>query len=92
MKIARIISCELDSTLRRTPEARIWYHSGLTAGIDITSEHKQENQKKARKRIVVERLIRLVKIFRVAAERFRWKRENYSNPRIICEFLTPSPW
>ncbi|MEG4291267.1 transposase family protein [Microcoleus sp. C2C3] len=38
---------------------------------DITSEHKQENQKKARKRIVVERLIRLVKNFRVAAERFR---------------------
>jgi hypothetical protein len=38
---------------------------------DITSEQKQENKKKARKRIVVERLIRLVKIFRVAAERFR---------------------
>ena len=38
---------------------------------DITSEQKQENQKKARKRIVVERLIRLVKFFRVAAERFR---------------------
>jgi hypothetical protein len=40
-------------------------------GFDITSEQKQENQKKARKRIAVERLIRLVKIFRVAAERFR---------------------
>ena len=38
---------------------------------DITSEQKQENQKKAIKRIVVERLIRLVNIFRVAAERFR---------------------
>ena len=38
---------------------------------DITSEQKQENQKKARKRIVVEHLIRLVKNFRVAAERFR---------------------
>jgi hypothetical protein len=38
----------------------------------ITSdEQKQENQKKARKRIVVERLIRSVKIFRVAAERLR---------------------
>jgi hypothetical protein len=76
MEIARIISCELDSTLRPT-FARIWYHSGSKAGIDITSEQKQENQKKARKRIVVERLIRLVKNFRVAAERFRWKRENY---------------
>ena len=38
---------------------------------DITSEQKQENQKKARKRIVVEHLIRLVKNFRVVAERFR---------------------
>jgi hypothetical protein len=38
---------------------------------DITSQQKQENQKKARKRIVVERLIRLLNIFRVAAERFR---------------------
>jgi hypothetical protein len=38
---------------------------------DITSEQKPENQKNARKKIVVERLIRLVKFFRVAAERFR---------------------
>jgi hypothetical protein len=38
---------------------------------DITSEQKQENPNKARKRIVVEHLIRLVKIFRVATERFR---------------------
>jgi hypothetical protein len=37
---------------------------------DITSQQKQENQKKAIKRIVVERLIRLLNIF-VAAERFR---------------------
>jgi len=91
MKIARLICGELDETLRPTLEAPIWYHSGLTAGIDITSEQKQENQKKARKRIVVEPLIRLVKTLRVAAERFRWKRENYSNPRIICEVLTPGP-
>jgi hypothetical protein len=35
MKIARIICWPLDSTLRPTVEARIWYHSGLTAGIDI---------------------------------------------------------
>jgi hypothetical protein len=41
------------------------------AGFDITSEQKQENQKKARKRIVVKHLIILVKNFRVAAERFR---------------------
>jgi hypothetical protein len=37
----------------------------------ITEQQKQENQKKARKRVVVEHLIRLVKTFLVAAERFR---------------------
>ncbi len=35
MKIARIICCELDSNLRPTFEARIWYHSGSKAGIDM---------------------------------------------------------
>jgi DDE superfamily endonuclease len=49
-----------------------------TRSQDITPEQKQENQEKAKKRIVVEHLIRLVKIFRVAAERFRLKPENYS--------------
>jgi hypothetical protein len=37
----------------------------------ITEQQKQENQKKARKRVVVEHLIRLVKTLRSAAERFR---------------------
>jgi len=37
MKIALIICCDLDESLRPTFEARIWYHSGMTAGIDITS-------------------------------------------------------
>lgn len=49
-----------------------------TRSQDITPEQKKENQQKGRKRIVVEHLIRLVKIFRVAAERFRLKPENYS--------------
>jgi hypothetical protein len=35
LKSARIICWPRDSTLRPTPEARIWYHSGA-AGIDIT--------------------------------------------------------
>ena len=39
MKIARIICWPRDSTLRPTPEARIWYHSGLTAGIDMTDDY-----------------------------------------------------
>jgi len=34
MEIARIICWPPDSTLRPTPEARIWYHSGA-AGIDM---------------------------------------------------------
>jgi IS5 family transposase len=43
----------------------------------ITVEQKQENQKKARKRVVVEHLIRLVKTFRIASERFRLKSSRY---------------
>ena len=38
---------------------------------------KKENQKKAQKRIFVEHVIRLIKIFRVARERFRLKESNY---------------
>lgn len=37
----------------------------------ITVGQKQENQTKARTRVVVEHLIRLVKTFRIASERFR---------------------
>lgn len=48
-----------------------------TRSQDITPEQKQENQAKARKRIFVEHLIRKVKIFRVGAERFRLKADNY---------------
>lgn len=44
---------------------------------DITKLQKKENRHKARTRIVVEHLIRLVKVFRVAAERFRLKASNY---------------
>ena len=38
---------------------------------NITSAQKRANKSKAKKRIVVEHLIRLLKIFRVTAERFR---------------------
>ena len=38
---------------------------------------KKENQKKAQKRIFVEHVIRLIKIFKVARERFRLKESNY---------------
>ncbi len=48
-----------------------------TPSKDITDTQKKGNKQKARKRIVVEHMIRLVKIFRVAAERFRLKYGNY---------------
>ncbi|MGD1805865.1 transposase family protein [Dapis sp. BLCC M126] len=38
---------------------------------------KKENQRKAQKRIFVEHVIILIKIFRVARERFRLKDSNY---------------
>ena len=38
---------------------------------------KKENQKKAQKRIFVEHVIRLMKILKVARERFRLKESNY---------------
>ena len=38
---------------------------------------KKENQKKAQKRIFVEHVIRLIKIFKVPRERFRLKESNY---------------
>ncbi len=46
---------------------------------DITRSQKKENQKKARKRVVVEHLIRLVKIFRISGERFRLRASSYES-------------
>jgi hypothetical protein len=43
----------------------------------LSIEQKQENKKKARTRVVVEHLIRLVKTFRIAAERFRLNSSSY---------------
>lgn len=45
---------------------------------DITTEQKMENRLKAKSRIVVEHLIRLIKIYRVAGERFRLRAKNYA--------------
>ncbi|WP_042154105.1 transposase family protein [Planktothrix agardhii] len=44
---------------------------------EISLEHREENRLKAKQRIVVEHLIRLIKIYRVASERFRLKSQNY---------------
>ncbi len=48
---------------------------------ELNQEEKQKNRDKAKKRIFVEHIIRLVKIFRIAQERFRLKVESYQ--RII---------
>jgi IS5 family transposase len=59
-----------------------------TRSRDITASQKQENRQKAKKRVVVEHLIRLVKIFRVAAERFRLKAANYEQVILtICGLI-----
>ena len=47
----------------------------------LSPEQKEENRQKSQKRIRVEHLIRLVKIFRIASERFRLHAKNY--PSII---------
>jgi hypothetical protein len=44
---------------------------------EMPPEIKEENKEKARKRIFVEHVIRLIKIFGVARERFRLKENNY---------------
>ena len=45
----------------------------------LTPKQKQDNQAKARKIVVVEHLIRLVKIFRISGEKFRLKSSSYSS-------------
>lgn len=54
----------------------------------LTAQQKQENQKKARKRVVIEHLIRLLKTFRIAAERFRLKSASYELViRAVCGLI-----
>ena len=54
----------------------------------MSEEVKKENQKKAQKRIFVEQIIRLIKIFRVAQERLRLKESNYQKVILtICSLV-----
>ena len=46
---------------------------------ELTTEKKQDNCEKAKQRVVVEHMIRLLKIFRVAAERFRLRSDKYES-------------
>ncbi|MEA5552058.1 transposase family protein, partial [Anabaena cylindrica UHCC 0172] len=52
---------------------------------ELTSEQKEKNKELASERIFVEHVIRLVKIFRVAQERFRLNSHKYEQIiMIIC--------
>ena len=44
---------------------------------ELTSEQKEKNKELASERVFVEHLIRLIKIFRVAKERFRLNSSKY---------------
>ncbi|OLT58158.1 IS5/IS1182 family transposase [Moorena bouillonii] len=45
---------------------------------EMPPEIKEDNKKKSRERIFVEHLIRVIKIFRVASDKFRLNSQNYS--------------
>ena len=50
-----------------------------------TEEIKMDNKLKAQKRIFVEHIIRLIKVFGIARERFRLREKNYGKViKIIC--------
>lgn len=45
---------------------------------ELTDEQKQSNRGLARRRVVVEHVIRSLKIFRILAERYRNRRQRFS--------------
>jgi len=45
---------------------------------ELTGEQKQSNRELARRRVVVEHVIRSLKIFRILAERYRNRRRRFS--------------
>jgi hypothetical protein len=45
---------------------------------ELTDEQKQSNRELARRRVVVEHVIRSLKIFRILAERYRNRRRRFS--------------
>ena len=52
---------------------------------ELTTTQKDENKKISQERIYVEHLIRIIKIFRVASERFRLSPNSYQKViRVIC--------
>jgi len=54
----------------------------------LTPAQKRANKSKAKKRIVVEHLIRLLKIFRITAERFRLNHKKYESViLVVCGLI-----
>ena len=54
----------------------------------MSEEVKKENQKKAQKRIFLEQITRLIKIFRVPRKRLRLKESNYEKVILtICSLV-----
>ena len=52
---------------------------------EMPEEIKEKNQQKAQKRIFVEHVIRLLKIFGIARERFRLKEKSYEKVvMVVC--------
>jgi hypothetical protein len=45
---------------------------------ELTNEQKQANRELARRRVIVEHVIRSLKIFRILAERYRNRRKRFS--------------
>lgn len=45
---------------------------------ELTDEQKQSNRELARRRVIVEHVIRSLKIFRILAERYRNRRQRFS--------------
>jgi hypothetical protein len=55
---------------------------------ELTAEQKQQNKELSTKRILVEHMIRLVKVFRVACERFRLNPHKYEQVILaICGLI-----
>ena len=44
---------------------------------ELTATQKEENKERSQQRIYIEHLIRIIKIFRVASERFRLESNSY---------------
>ncbi len=59
-----------------------------TKNKDLRSEQKTENRDRVQKKIVVEQIMRVVKFFRVVAEIFRVKSENYEQVILtVCRLV-----